>query len=396
MVLTGVSKDFRNGLVVLAGEVREPNRDVELTFSWPVELAEDVYVGPEPFMAALAVPALHRRCDLRTELPTSPTLLRGLHRVQGTFRSWYPNEFVECAVHAPVRSDPIESGAARMGAFFSMGVDSFDTAIQHTGFPAPWNPPLTDLVLMRGLEFPLEGSEGLVEVELAARDAATALGLNLIVGESNVRTLYPISWAQFHHGTALAATALTLSRRFGVFLIPSSVTPARAQPWGGMPILEESCSTEWCRISTDASETSRADKVHRSIASHPVALRYLRICTANRGGGFNCGCCAKCLRTMLLLEAAGALENAETLPRQLPADFWRSYTPNQTIGMEAALRIARETGGRARELIPHLERAIGRTRERNALRSWLEVSPLRGLLPTIRRLRASLRGKFHP
>lgn len=380
-----------DGRVALVGEIQEPGRRFQMRFTWPGEMEDSLHEGPEPFLAATVMPALLRGWGLRSELPASPSVVRGLHRVQGVFASWYPDELRPTTISVPVAESRFAPPPRKMASFFSLGVDSFDTAITHTQAPAPWNPPLTHLVLMRGLELPLAQSAGLEAVEGVAREVASELRLSLLVGETDMRSHYDLSWERHYHGAGLAATALTLARGFSTFLIPSSVTPARAEPWGSMPMIEESCSTEWFRITTDASETSRAEKIVRSISRSPLALRHLRVCTVNQGGIGNCGRCQKCLRTMLLLEACGALRHAATFPNQLPDDFWKIYQPNRTSSLKTSLRLAKSIGGRALELVPHLERAILRQSRREALRQYLEVSPIRGALPVIRKLRRLLK-----
>jgi hypothetical protein len=46
-------------------------------------------------------------------------------------------------------------------------------------------------------------------------------------------------------------------------------------------------------------------------------MHHLRVCWKNPGGAYNCGRCDKCLRTMINLEAAGALTRCATFTEPL-------------------------------------------------------------------------------
>ena len=60
----------------------------------------------------------------------------------------------------------------------------------------------------------------------------------------------------------------------------------------------------------------------RKIASYPLALQNLRVCT-DIIPEYNCGKCEKCLRTMIALEIVGALGSCSTLPQAIDLDRLR-------------------------------------------------------------------------
>ena len=63
----------------------------------------------------------------------------------------------------------------------------------------------------------------------------------------------------------------------------------------------------------DASDVTRSEKI-ASISRNPIAMRTLRVCWENRNGAYNCGQCEKCLRTLVALRLAGALDRCSTFP----------------------------------------------------------------------------------
>jgi hypothetical protein len=91
-------------------------------------------------------------------------------------------------------------------------------------------------------------------------------------------------------------------------------------PWGSHPLVDPLWSTGTVEIVHDGCEATRSDKAAR-IATSETALRHLRVCWGYREaydrGIYNCGHCAKCLRTQVDLYLAGALERCKTLDHTL-------------------------------------------------------------------------------
>jgi hypothetical protein len=146
---------------------------------------------------------------------------------------------------------------------------------------------------------------------------AAALGKELIEMETNLR-----SWSEpqlhwsFYHGAALAAAAHLLHGEFDRILIPSGTSFKDLKPWGSHPCLDKHYGFGKLRFVHHGAETKRVQKVE-FLAKHPLALEHLRVCYLNRESRYNCGECEKCLRTMLALEAVGALERVKTFPQEI-------------------------------------------------------------------------------
>ena len=70
-------------------------------------------------------------------------------------------------------------------------------------------------------------------------------------------------------------------------------------------LLLDCCSTPTLRLCVEAAALTRVEKI-RDLAEWPLAQQYLHVC--NRFVGPNCGCCIKCLRTLIILDALGKLD----------------------------------------------------------------------------------------
>ncbi len=367
------------GTVALVGTVRRGDGEFELFFRYPEWCEEFLRPNADPFLAAMSIPAAEVGEELASDLPASPSLLQGLVKAAEVLHTWNPSRLGNLRFDVPLRTEPLPRGPDFAASFFSCGVDSFDTVLQNLWHPAPGNPPLRYSVFVHGLETQLDREVGAAEAAEHSVRAAAALGLTGIVGWTNIRTHFPINYGGLYCGVALGATALSLAGGCSVFLLPSSQSVASFQPWGHHALIDEACGTEYLRVENDGGNVVRTAKVVRSIARSEVALAHLRSCTINKGAAANCGACRKCLLTMVSLEIAGVLRSSDTFPRILPPDVFattRSSRPDRLCGN---LAVARKVGTSPR-LIPLMQRMARRIAITGALRQYLEVSPVRGLL----------------
>src|SRR5262249_14111684 len=161
---------------------------------------------------------------------------------------------------------------------------------------------------IHGFDIPLENTLLRTRVSTAVREVASAFGKPLIEVETNLKELLieHAPW-EYAHGALLAGAALLLSPQFGRIYIAASDSYETAMvAWGSHPLLDPLWSTECTTIVHDGTEATRMNKV-AAVAGSDVALRWLRVCWENPNGEYNCGRCAKCLRTMASLRILGAL-----------------------------------------------------------------------------------------
>jgi hypothetical protein len=356
--------------VRLSAEFQRGADHFDVWFEFPAEHAALVADGPEPFAALALLPAMKAGEPLEIVPPRSAPQLQGLARVREVWHRWRP-DFAAVPMVATARADARPAGP-HVAAFFSLGVDSFYTALKHLRFGTE-RLPLDLLVFMRGLERPLESSEGADGTAAVVRQVAGELGVAVVEGATNLRTHFPLDWETEYYGAGMAATALALGGACGTVLVPSSFAWEELMPYGGGPVTDEQYSTERTRILYDGGEASRGGKV-AIIADHALALAHLRVCTANRAGSHNCGRCGKCVRTMAMLAVAGRLREAAGFPDTLPRGVRRLLKPEFTTYFNEIVAIRGPAADAA--LARRLVRAIRRNELRTAVRTWLAA--LRG------------------
>jgi hypothetical protein len=252
-----------------------------------------------------------RRAPLSVHGPVSSTLIASLPRAQSLLESWNVG-----LRRVPVDAEPDPSAVVErtsgVGCFFSGGVDSFYTALKHLD-------EITGLIFVHGFDISMDRAARREEVAAGVRQAAQALGKQLVEVETDVRPFLTrhVRW-RYSHGAAMASVALALSPTFGKVFIPASHTVAEGPPpYGSHPALDPLWGTERLEIVYDGLEASRLDKV-AAIKDDPTAMRWLRVCQ-NRTweGGYNCGSCEKCVRALIYLSMAGAVERCSAFPSRL-------------------------------------------------------------------------------
>lgn len=389
MKLLHISTDAQRGMVNLRGdfEQREPARQSQLVLSFPQQWEAMLSDLADPFVPALLMPAMATGEPLEIHPPVSSQLIDSLEEIQRIYSTWYPEVFrqVEVTAHQPV-STPVAPKPA-VGVFFSLGVDSFYTLLTHNDSPKPMRPRITHLIYMRGIESFLENSEGVDETERLVREVAQACGLECIVGETNLRTHFKLDWAYHYVGPGLATVALALGGGLGRVLVPGHYSYRVVIPSGTSPLVDRMWSNPHVRIVHDGCERERAQKIADVVGQSPLALRYLRVCTSNKGGPRNCGQCSKCIRTMISLHAVGQLANATTFPSVIPNTFRTKLKlrDEDRLFAEENLRLLQRTK-RCAELEREMQAIFQRDRKLQAAETLLEDTPMRIVLPMLRRL----------
>ena len=307
--------DLSNGSGELSFEARVGERAQRV---W-LRTSADSATSAEAVLPACLMPAMRFGGTLSLPAPVSPRVLRAQREFQAIQRAWSlewgfgdpPLEEVE--VVAPARPPEARPEAAgRVAAFFSGGVDSWSTIIDH--------PELTDLIFVRGVDLMIDAThqaELVDEVEERLREASEELGLTFHVVETNLRHLTdPLARWETYYGCALVTVALFLAPMFERVLIASDADHEIQAPVGAGRMIDQLWSTEQLEIVDDGGRYTRVERLGR-IVDHPVVQRTLRVCWENPDGAYNCGRCPKCLMTTITLEALGARAAIRTFPPQL-------------------------------------------------------------------------------
>ena len=355
-----------------------------LWFGVPREHQDHVSHGCDAFAAALILSAMALGEDLEVRGPLSPRLFRGLHEYQKVLHAWEPHNFkivdIRCEGFLP--TDHAGREPAGAACSFSGGVDSFYTLWSHL----PRNevagqPPLTHALFIHGVDIPLDDEKTCSETRQTYTNALGELGIELLLVRTNVRTMtHFLGGVDWHmaYGGAIAGMALLFGPLLRRFYFPSAHTYENLVRSGAHPVTDHLFSTETLEVCHDGAGATRAEKT-LAVAELPTSYKLLRVCTniaAREGGLDNCCRCGKCLRTMVLLEAAGVLGRYETFPEPLDrarlrrlsyfTDVDRSYA-RQNAEVVAALGradLARDVRlGLARGLVPSWIYAVPALRE---------------------------------
>jgi hypothetical protein len=363
---------------VIGGE----EHDVSITAS------EELFQETDFLLPVMLLPAMRAGAALKLPGRVSPRLLTSVQQIQDIFGIW-ESIYKQIPVTVETRDATAEQGSG-VACFFGGGIDAFHTTLKHYG-------EISHLIFLhrRPTEDPSVAETNIRR----ARKVAEALGKSLVEVETNLhafsdRTL--VHW-KYYHGMWIASTALLLQHRFRKVLIPGSATSNynNLRPQGTHPILDPLWSTELVDFRHVGCEVRRVDKA-AYIASNEVAMKYLQVCDATRGR-HNCGYCKKCLRSMLNLKAAGALERCETLPKEIDPEAVRSldlseYSEN--FFARENLR-ALERRGTEPELIRALDEALERGGQIIAHSGYKEenLDNVRSRLQAARRRAKGLRAK---
>ena len=268
-----------------------------------------------------------RRSTLDLQAADSVGLENG-REAQRLLREWYKHLHLTDYAVANTSIPPLASGRG-VGCFFSGGVDSFYSVLERTD-------DITHLIFVIGFDIAEDDHELGNAALLAARRAAHHLGKPLIEVKTNVRKISdPLTdWGGEFHGAALATTGILLSQILQRVIIPASYHRDDLHPWGSHPALDPLWSSSLITFEHHGVEATRPEKVRR-ISSSFSAMQNLRVCWENRNGLFNCGECEKCIRTMINLRSAGALDQCATLPHEFSPQSMRRIRSNHGMALFA-------------------------------------------------------------
>jgi hypothetical protein len=362
------------GWTRLSGDVCYGDRPSGSECYWievPDAAASALSTTGDAWVAWLAPLAATLGETLHIRLPCDAMLLSNIRELARVWAAWYP-ELTTLDLDAEIAPSGNQATGARTGSFFSGGVDSFFTALTHVNDgSASQTPDIDDHLVVWGFDIPLENEQAFGRVLTSLTQAADAMGRRLVPVVTNLRSTRfgEADWSLLSHGAALAGVAHALAGTYRTVLIPSSAGYHDLAPKGSHPLTDPMLSSSTVRIVHDGPAFQRVAKTEY-LVRHPLALRHLRVCYKDPTGG-NCGRCNKCYRTMLTLEALGALETTGTFERRW-LDLRRAghvYCPNnyELREFRTILDLARRAGR------DDIVRAVTRTLSRSPRRQrWVE------------------------
>lgn len=341
---------------------------IEVFFETEEHFAEDISCDPHAFLVACLLPAMRygeKRVSIDAEI--CPELHDGLITVMSWMRHWYdwygPDyELVKIEARRKRRAT-LCAGNPRAGILFSGGIDSLATLrANRLNYPEKHPGFIRDGILVYGLEVdePADFEHVLDSLSVLAEK----IGVTLIPVYTNIRSLGPQDdtafwrtfWIPEYMAAPFAAIGHALSRRLTSLSINSGfdisgIMPGgRHEPHGSHPLIDPNYSSINLRIRHEGITLSRLEKT-KLVAGWDIALQHLRVC--NRSQHYihemlNCGKCEKCIRTMLALEALGALEKTTAFPVRVitpeMVEATRPLAPNTFQNYEELLQPLAERG----------------------------------------------------
>lgn len=236
-----------------------------------------------------------------------------------------------------VKNSPVNSTYPSV-AFFSGGVDAFQTVIQHLD-----EKPM--LALLWGFDVNPDNTEGWANVERHAQETAKDLGLELLIVKTVFRrileegklTAYVLPkaedswWHGFQHGLGLIGHIAPFAYCYGTkaVYISASFTKDFNPCCASDPTIDNFVRYCGCQTVHSGYDCERQEKVRQICAfsnetQTPISLR---VCWESSGGS-NCCRCEKCTRTIMNILAI----------KQDPSQFGFVYSDKQFAYMMRKLR----------------------------------------------------------
>ena len=283
-----------SGAIRLSACVRYDQGEEEVYwYDVPEAYKAQVSTTGNPWLACLAPLSVTLGETLHIDAPVDAQLLENVHELALVWKSWYP-ALQPINVEAEVVQDeviPAGTCERRTAAFFSGGVDSFFTVLQHEEPGSRYGRHhVQDLLCVWGFDVPLENVEAFARMRASLERAADLLGKPFIPVATNIRTTRwdRAKWGPLSHGCGLASVGLVLEARFATLLVGSTYGYADLQPWGSHPLTDPLLSTSSTRVVHDGAAYNRVQKT-AFIACNDVVKHHLRVCWKQRSDG---NCCS--------------------------------------------------------------------------------------------------------
>ncbi|HVF69437.1 MAG TPA: hypothetical protein VNA13_02605, partial [Xanthomonadales bacterium] len=322
-----------NVLTFSANVAFKGSQPERMYFSTDLKNQQFINADYSPFLAAVLLPCMKTGEDIVVKGFVSKKLLENTEKIMDLVVGWNVglrriNVIPAKAGIHPKRpsqeaGSPIKSGMTNhasflqartispsIASFFSAGVDSFYTYLKHKNK----KDKISSLILVHGFDIPLENKILFAKTKKTVEKIAEVEKVNAICVKTNVGEIIEkhLIW-DFAHGGALAAVGLFLG--LNKIFIPAGLRKDELFPYGTHPNLDKLWSTEKTVFTHDGTEYNRLGKIMNVVGKSPLALKYLRVCTQNIKGKYNCSRCYKCLQTMIELVCANALHKVKTFDR---------------------------------------------------------------------------------
>mgnify|MGYP006271546345 FL=1 len=268
---------------------------------------------------ALLTVAMARGEDIRVAGRMSPRLLFGLRNHQHVFASRFP-ALSRVSIESNALCERWQAPAGGTGTFFSGGVDSFYTLWTHRSSKESISDyQITHAFYVEGFDSDLEAPQAYQRTLVPYRRLLCEMGIALVPVRTNLKQFIPEGLWRPTFGRFLMSVAHLLSGLLNRVYIPSDKTYNDFLDVlsGTNPLTDHLCSTDSLQIIHDGATVPRYKKVE-AIADWQPTYDHLFVCFVREGErAANCCRCEKCIRTMIALRLAGALDQYSTFPQPL-------------------------------------------------------------------------------
>lgn len=305
----------------VAGEAREVWFEVEEKYGHGL-----CFERSDAFLVALLNWAMRERCDFVCEAPVGEELLYQL-------REYLIPAVVKASrtLYAPKITAGIDAGtlpnAGAVGTGISCGVDSLHVVANQARSPFP-HLRLTHLILNNVGAFFHDDEDRQFRWQTEhARRFAREYGIEFIETNSNLSEAFP----QNHfltHTYSSAFAVLAMQKFWRVYFYASSgydfihfrLKDNETDSSDHYDLLAlDVFSSRSLKIYSEGGAKTRFEKTKLLVDFVP-AQKYLHVCTSDRGP--NCNVCGKCRRTLVTLDALGALDKFRAV---FDVDYYKSH-----------------------------------------------------------------------
>lgn len=315
MKLSNLSSKKTESSTILECLVRSSTDDkdqlcyIEFSSCDPVNILERY----DPFIIGLLPTAMARGENLEVDGSIDIQLHNNLNDAIALFETWFPREVKRIEILCNGYTHDSKRGSRTM-SFFSGGVDAMFNCVYFDSIYT--NYPVTDLVLVQGMDIGLGETTLWNEACVRLGKTAGKLGKNLITVKTNLRDFQNgcVNYTHTGFGPILGSVSNLFSPDIGFSLIGSYGLFSELAPHASGPLVDRLWSSSIQSVTHYTPRFSRLDKIRWIAKLKPESLKNLRVCWKNPGGSYNCGICEKCLRTRMELKILNTLDIVETFP----------------------------------------------------------------------------------
>jgi hypothetical protein len=353
MRISNISYTKDSKIVTLSADIQFDGKKPEHVYI-TTDKKYDRFISKDasPFLAAVLLPSMKSGEDIYIDGTVSEALLNNSKAIMKLVTKW---NIGLSKIKVKAKETTKDTFKPKYTAsFFTAGVDSFYTYLKHKKRTTK----IQYLILVHGFDVPLTNKDFFKKVRSTVEKVATEEKVHAVILETNIGEVIEkrLVW-DFAHGGALASIALMLRKNLKTVLIPGAVRNDQLFPYGTHPELDVLWSTEKMKVKSDGGEHDRLGKVTKLVSTSPLALKYLRVCTQNIKGKYNCSRCYKCLMTMIYLEGSGVLKHAKTFDKKIDLEavkkMYYDYKLKYNIQGEQALALLKK-----KRMNPALQEAI--------------------------------------